>query len=142
MIFGLLMTALGLGAACALLYYCALFALPVFIGFSVAFWALNAGAGIASVVIGFAVGVIVFVIGKLAFSRSRSLAVRWTTVLLFAVPASAAGYSLVLQLSGLGVPSLAWRQAIAVIGAMIIGFTTVVELAKSSGQIVSGLQSL
>jgi hypothetical protein len=141
MVFGLLMTALGLGAACALLYYCAVFALPVFIGLSVGFWALNAGAGIASVIIGLIAGVIVFVIGKLAFSCSRSPAVRWMIALLFVLPAAIAGYSLVLQLSQLSVPSNAWRHALAIVGGVIIAFAATVQLAKSSEQIVSGLTS-
>jgi hypothetical protein len=134
MIFGLLVTALGLSAACALLYRCAVFALPVFIGFSIAFWAMNAGAGLGSVAVGFAAGVIAFLIGQLAFSRSRSLAMRWTIILLFAVPAAITGYSLVLQLSRLGVPSAAWRHALAIIGAVIVGFTAIAQLAKSSGE--------
>ena len=141
MIFGLLMTALGLGAACALLYYCAVFALPVFIGLAVAFWALNAGAGVASALVGFAAGVIAFLMGQLVFSRSRSLGVRWTVALVFALPATVAGYSLVLQLSGLGVPSAAWRHVLAVIGAVIISLITIAQLAKLSGQIASGLKS-
>lgn len=141
MVFGLLMTALGLGAACALLYYCAVFALPVFIGLSVVFWALNAGAGVASVVIGFAAGVIVFVVGQFAILRSRSLAVRWMIALLFVLPAAIAGYSLVLQLSELGVPSNAWRHTFAFIGAVLIGFAAFTQLGKSPNEITSGLRS-
>jgi hypothetical protein len=141
MIFGLLVTALGLGAACALLYYCAIFALPVFIGLSVAFWVMNAGAGVVSVLVGLAAGVVVFVIGQFAFSRSHSLAVRWMIALLFALPAAVAGYSLVLQLSELGVPSIAWRHALAVIGAAIIGFTTIAQLGKLSAKRAGGFRS-
>lgn len=138
MVFCLLMTALGLGAACALLYYCAVFALPVFIGLSVGFWALNAGAGVASVVIGFAAGVIVFVIGQFALLRSHSLAVRWIIVLLFAFPATVAGYSLLFQLSEFGVPSLAWRHVLGIAGAVIIGLAAISQLGRVSGKVVTG----
>jgi hypothetical protein len=141
MIFGILVTALGLGAACALLYYCAIFALPVFIGLSVAFWVMNAGAGVASVLVGFAVGVIVFVAGQLAFSHSRSLAVRWMIVLLFALPAAVAGYSLILQLSELRIASIVWRHAVALIGSAIIGFTAIAQLGKLSGKRADGFRS-
>lgn len=141
MVFGLLVTVLGVGAVCALLYYCAVFALPVFIGLSVAFWALHAGAGVASVLVGLAAGVIVFLIGQLVCARSRSLAVRWTIALLFALPAAVAGYSLVLQLAELGVPSIAWRHAMAVIGAALIGFAALRKLGRSSNEIASGLRS-
>jgi hypothetical protein len=131
MVFGLLITALGLGSACALLYYCAVFALPVFISLSVAFWALNAGAGVASAFVGFAAGVIVFLIGQLACSHSCSLAVRWGIALLFALPAAVAGYSLVLQISELGVPSIVWRHVLAIIGAMLIALTAMAQVRKS-----------
>ena len=135
MVFGMLMTLLGLGAICALLYYSAVFALPVFVGLSAAFWALSAGAGVDGVLVGLAAGAIVFVIGQLVCRRSRSFAVRWTIVLIFALPAMVAGYSLVFQLSELGVPSLAWRHVLAIIGAAIIGFAAIAQLAKSPGGI-------
>lgn len=141
MVFGLLITALGLGAACALLCYCAVFALPVFIGLSVAFWALNAGAGVASVVIGFAAGVIVFVVGQFALLRSRSVAMRWIIALLFVLPATIAGYSLAFQLSEFGVPSLVWRHAFAIIGAVLVGCAAFTQLGKSPGEIASELRS-
>jgi hypothetical protein len=131
------MTALGLGAACALLYYCAVFALPVFIGLSAAFWALNAGAGVASVLVGLAVGVIVFVVGQFAFLRSRSHAVRWMIVLLFALPAAVAGYSLVLQVSELGIPSMGWQHVLAFMGAVIMGFTAIAQLGRSSEKVAT-----
>jgi len=131
MVFGLLMTALGLGAACALLNYCAVFALPVFIGLSVAFLALNVGAGVASILIGLSAGVIVFVVGRFALSHSHSLAARWIIVLLFALPAAVAGYSLVFQLSEIGVPSIVWRHALGILGAMIIGVTAIMQVARS-----------
>jgi hypothetical protein len=141
MVFGLLITVLGLGTVCALLYYCAVFALPVFIGLSAAFWAVNAGAGVGCVFVGLAAGVIVFVSGQLVFSCSRSLAVRLKIVLLFALPASVAGYSLVLQLAELGVPSIAWRHVMAVIGAALIGFAGLRKFGRSSNEIASGLRS-
>lgn len=138
MVFGLLMTALGLGAACALLYYSAVFALPVFIGLSVTFWALNAGAGIASVVIGFAAGVIIFVAGQFALLRSRSLAARWLIAFLFVLPAAIAGYSLVFQLSEFGIPSLVWRHILAIAGAVVIGLAAIAQLGKVSGKVATG----
>ena len=141
MVFGLLMTVLGLGAACALLYYCALFALPVFIGLSVAYWALNAGAGVASVLLGFGAGVLVYVLGQFVFSRSRSIAMRWMIVLLFALPAAIAGYSLIFQVSELVVPSISWRHIFAVIGAMVVGFTALARLGRLSDEVASGVKS-
>ena len=141
MVFGLLMTALGLGAACALIFYCAVFALPVFVGLSAGLWALNAGAGVASIFAGFAAGVVVFLLGQFALLHRRSIAMRWTIVLLFALPATIAGYSLVFQLSELGVPSTAWRHILSIIGAMIVGLTATARLGRSSDEVARGLKS-
>jgi hypothetical protein len=129
MAFSIMLTILGFGAFCALLYSFAVYALPAFVGFSVGFWAINSGAGIGSVVVGFGAGLIVFLAGQIAFAKSRSLLLRWLLVLLFAAPAAWAGYSLVLQLSALGVPSPVWRHLFAAIGAVVIGCTAVARLA-------------
>ena len=129
MAFSIILTILGLGAFCALLYNFAVYALPAFVGFSVGFWAIHSGAGLGSIVVGFVAGLVVLLAGQVAFAKSRSLLLRWLLVLLFAAPAAWAGYSLVLQLSELGVPSPVWRHMFAVIGAAVIGCTAVARLA-------------
>ncbi len=128
MAFSIILTVLGLGAFCALLYKLAVYALPAFVGFSVGFWAIHSGAGLGSIVMGFAAGLIVLLVGQVAFAKSRSLLLRWLLVLLFAAPAAWAGYSLVLQLSELGVPSPLWRQIFAAVGAAVIGCTAIARL--------------
>ncbi|MFZ0693527.1 MAG: hypothetical protein WAN51_05155 [Alphaproteobacteria bacterium] len=129
MAFSIILTVLGLGAFCVLLYNFAVYALPAFVGFSVGFWAIHSGAGIGSIVVGFAAALVVLLAGQAAFAKSRSLLLRWLLVLLFAAPAAWAGYSVVLQLSELGVPSPVWRQIFALIGAAVIGCTAVARLA-------------
>ena len=42
---------------------------------------------------------------------------------LFAVPAALAGYQVVFAMSQIGVPSLAWREIFACLGAVFIGGT-------------------
>ena len=134
MVFGILMTALGFGTICALLYYCAVYALPVFIGLSAAFWAMNSGAGMGSIVIGFCAGLLIFVVGQIAVSGSRSLVLRWTVASLFAGPAAIAGYSIVLQLSTFGIPSVIWQHVFALIGASIMGGIAIVRIGNSHAQ--------
>ena len=129
MAFSIILVILGLGAFCALLYNFAVYALPAFAGFSVGFWAMHSGAGVGSIVVGFGAGLFVFLVGQVAFAKSRSMLLRWLLVLLFAAPAAWAGYSMVLQLSELGVPSPAWREVFAVIGAVVIGCAAVARLA-------------
>jgi len=129
MAFSIILTILGLGAFCALLYNFAVYALPAFVGFSAGFSAIHSGAGVGSIVVGFAAGLVVLLAGQVAFAKSRSLLLRWLLVCLFAAPAAWAGYSLVLQLSELGVPSTAWRHVFAAIGAVVIGCTAIARLA-------------
>ena len=51
-------------------------------------------------------------------------------ILLFAVPAAIAGYSVVIQVSELGlVAPQIWRHVFAVIGAAFIGGTAIARLA-------------
>ena len=140
MAFSIILTVLGLGAFCALLYNFAVYALPAFVGFSVGFWAIHSGAGVGSIVVGFAAGLIVLLAGQVAFAKSRSLLLRWLLVLLFAAPAAWAGYSVVLQLSELGVPSPVWRHVFAVIGAVVIGCTAVARLAALQAESRSARQ--
>ncbi|MFI5024292.1 MAG: hypothetical protein ACHQRJ_21900 [Alphaproteobacteria bacterium] len=128
MAFSIILTILGLGAFCALLYNFAVYALPAFVGFSVGYWAIHSGAGVGSIVVGFAAALAVLLAGQVTFAKSRSLPLRWLLVLLFAAPAVWAGYSVVLQLSELGVPSPTWQHVFAVIGAVFISCTAIVRL--------------
>ena len=43
--------------------------------------------------------------------------------LLYAVPAAIAGYHATLGLAHIGVPSEAWREAFAIVGAVLVGAT-------------------
>src|SRR5207248_11593273 len=47
----------------------------------------------------------------------------------FAVPAAIAGYHVVFAMSQLGMPSLAWREVFACLGAVFIGGTAWTRLA-------------
>ena len=48
---------------------------------------------------------------------------------IFAVPAAIAGYHVVFAMSQLGMPSLAWREVFACLGAVFIGGTAWTRLA-------------
>ncbi|MDE2465814.1 MAG: hypothetical protein KGO02_19180, partial [Alphaproteobacteria bacterium] len=92
MAFGLLMTVVGLGALCALLYNCAVYALPVLVGLWVGFGVLHLGGGPLAA---FATGCIsagrAFGLCQAIFERARSNALRWVAVIVFVVPAVLVG---------------------------------------------------
>ncbi|HVB18355.1 MAG TPA: hypothetical protein VNF04_17625 [Stellaceae bacterium] len=120
----------GLGAACVALYQFAVFALPVYLGFAAGFWAIHTGAGaMGGILVGFIAGALVFVVGQLVFASARSPILRILMALLFAVPATYAGYSIVQQVWALSMPPNAWRYVFGVVAAMITGGTALARLS-------------
>lgn len=125
----LILLFVGLGAACLGLYAFAVFMLPAFVGFAVGFWAIHTGAGvIGGFVVGIAAGALVFVAGQVIFSTSRSPLVRILVALLFALPATYAGYSIVQQVWALAMPPTVWRYVFGVVAAAITGGTAIARL--------------
>ena len=79
-------------------------------------------------------GALTLVLGQVAFAVTRSSALRIAIATAFAVPAAVAGYHVVFAVSNIGVPSLAWREVFASLGAVCVGgtaMTRLVVLAKT-----------
>jgi hypothetical protein len=118
----LIFAALAVGFACWLLYTLATLALPVFAAVSVGVWTYSTGAGLfGSLVVGLAVGVLTLILGQLSFALARSPLARLGIGLVFAIPAAFAGYHAVHGITGMGVESAGWRQALGTVGALFIG---------------------
>ncbi|MDR5729995.1 MAG: hypothetical protein RB191_21490 [Terriglobia bacterium] len=117
----------GLGMLCAVLWYCVVYALPVFVGFSTGFWALNHGAGLGCIIIGLLAGVTTFLLGHLAATSGHSL-LRWTALTAFVLPASYAGFSIVDDLAGV---TPLWRVLFAAVGAASAGCVTYKRMTAS-----------
>jgi hypothetical protein len=121
---GLLLNFAGIGLFCWLIFMLAVYALPFFVGLNVFMMALHGGAGILGAPLaGIAAGGVTLAIGQMAFAMTRSVIIRAIVAALFAVPATLAGYQVVLAMSQIGVPSLAWREIFACISAIFIGGT-------------------
>ena len=119
---GLLLNFAGIGLFCWLIFTLAIYALPFFVGLYVFMLALHGGAGIlAAPLVGIAAGGITLAVGQMAFAMTRSVIIRAIIAALFAVPATLAGYQVVFVMSQIGVPSLAWREIFACLGAIFIG---------------------
>lgn len=130
---GLVLVLAAVGFFCVLLFKFAVYALPAAIGVSVGYWAVTTGAGVVGgALAGIVAGVLVFVLGQVVFTSSRSVVVRGAVATVFVVPAVWAGYSLALQLSEVaGTTSSLWRHVFAVLGAAIIGWVAFTRLANS-----------
>jgi phosphoglycerol transferase MdoB-like AlkP superfamily enzyme len=121
---GLLLNFAGIGLFCWLIFTLAVYALPFFVGLYVFMLALHGGAGILGAPLaGIAAGGMTLAIGQMAFAMTRSAIIRAIVAVLFAVPATLAGYQVVFAMSQIGVPSLVWREIFACLGAIFIGGT-------------------
>jgi hypothetical protein len=122
LIFGMILCIAGIGFFCWLLFTLAVYALPFFAGLSAGLAAFHAGSGfIGAFLVGVLAGGATLAVGRIAFAMVRSPTVRAAIALLFAGPAAIAGYHATLGIARIGVPSEAWREVIAVVGAILIG---------------------
>jgi hypothetical protein len=118
---GLVLNTLGIGLFCWAIFALAVYALPFFVALSIGMTALQNGAGvIAALLIGLAGGALTLVIGQTAVAVTRSMTWRFAIATAFAVPAAVAGYHVVVALSLIGMPSLAWREVSACLGAVCV----------------------
>jgi hypothetical protein len=121
---GLLLNTVGIGLFCWLIFALAVHALPFFVALSVGMIVFHGGAGvIGAPIVGIAAGALTLAVGQTAFAIARSLVLRAAIAVWFALPAAIAGYHVVFVMSQIGVPSLAWREVFAWVGAILIGAT-------------------
>ena len=116
-------------ALCALLWRVAVYALPVFVAFSVGFWSLSAGAGVAAIVVGLIAGVVSWELAKRTVGLG-SRPIRCLVVAFFALPAAYMGFEIVWQISGLGEPAMFRRIAVAGIAAIAAAGTVAARLTE------------
>ena len=121
---GLLLNTVGLGVICWLMFTLAVYILPFFVALNAGFWAYHSGAGVLGTpILAIAAGGITLAIAQVAFAITQSLILRAVIAAVFALPATLAGYHLALAMAHLGVPSPAWQQLFACLGAIFIGGT-------------------
>ena len=116
-IIGIVLSVFGLGFFCWLLFTLAVYALPFFAGVTAALAAYHSGSGvIGAIIVAVLAGAATLAIGQIAFATVRSPLLRAAIGLLYAVPATIAGYHATLGLAHIGVPAEGWREAFAVVG--------------------------
>jgi hypothetical protein len=139
LIAGLVLSVFGLGFFCWLLFTLAVYALPFVAGLTVGLAAFHSGSGfIGAFVVGLLVGVTILVLGQIVFATVRTPLIRLLIGLIYAVPASVAGYQLCFALAGIGVPAGDWQHVFAAAGAVAVGLTAFARMAlfitPSAGQ--------
>jgi len=124
LIVGIVLSAFGIGFFCWLLFTLAVYALPLFAGMTAGLAAFHSGSGVlGALIVGVLAGGATLAIGQIIFATVRTPLIRAVIGLLYAVPASIAGYHATLGLAHIGVPAEGWREAFAVEGAILIGGT-------------------
>lgn len=138
-VIGLILSLVGIGFLCWLVFTLAVYALPFFAAMTAGLAAYQTGAGvIGGLIIGFAAGALTLVAGQAAFAAVRSPIARGTIALLFAVPAAIAGYHATRALVQIGVPSAGWREVFAIVGAIMVGGTAIVRVAAIARPPIGG----
>ncbi|MCP4617662.1 MAG: hypothetical protein GY844_14665 [Bradyrhizobium sp.] len=121
---GLLLNIAGIGIFCWLVFALAVYALPFFVAINAGIWAYHSGAGVLGTpLVAVAAGGMTLALAQIAFAATQSLFVRAVIAAVFALPATFAGYHVVLAMAQMGVPSVAWQEAFACFGAIFIGGT-------------------
>jgi hypothetical protein len=128
---GIVLSVVGVVFFCWLLFTLAVHALPFFAGATVALAAFHGGSGvIGALVIGVLAGGATLAIGQIAFATAPTPLVRAAIALLYAAPATIAGYHATLGLALVAVPSAGWREAFAVVGAILTGATAFARMSS------------
>ena len=120
---GLVLNAVGIGLFCWLIFTLAVYALPFFVAVNAGMLAFHGAGVVGASIVGIAAGAVTLAVGQTAFSIARSLILRAAITAVFAIPAAVAGYHVVLVMSQIEVPSMAWREVFACLGAVFIGGT-------------------
>ena len=124
LVIGIVLSFVGLGFFCWLLFTLAVHTLPFFAGVTAGLAAYHYGSGVTGgIAIGLIAGAVMLFAGRFASATARSPVVRTMIALLFAMPAAFAGYHATLGLAHIGIPTGGWRQAFAIIGAAMVGMT-------------------
>jgi hypothetical protein len=107
---------------CWLLFTLAVYALPLFAAVMAGTWAHATGAGfIVAGAVGVAAGAATLIIAQILFATVRSPIIRAGIAFAFALPAAFAGYHAAHGIAAIAVPTEAWRQVFASIGAVVVG---------------------
>ncbi|TIM31609.1 MAG: hypothetical protein E5Y63_06230 [Mesorhizobium sp.] len=126
---GILLCIAGIGFLCWLLFTLAVYALPFFVGVTAGMWTFGTGAGpLGAFVVGIAAAGATLAVGQITFTCVRPVWARLAVALLFAAPASVAGYHATHGLATLAVPSVGWQIAFSIVGAIAVGIAAWVRL--------------
>ena len=134
MIMSTILSLLGLGVICWILFSLAVYALPFFVAVTVGHALYTSEVGLIGAIAGaFFTGAATLILGQIAFATIRSMPIRLALDVLYALPAGIAGFHAIKGLSGMGGAGETWTLVFAAIGAVIVGFTAWARVAALAG---------
>lgn len=120
----------AIGVICCLLFYLAVYALPLFAGVTAGVWAYGTGAGwLGGIAVGFVAGLATLLLGHLLLTFVKPLWLRLTIAVVFVAPAAIAGYHATHGIVKHTMPSETWHVAFSVVGAVVVGITAFARIA-------------
>ena len=126
----ILASIVAIGVICGLLFYLAVYALPLFAGVTAGVWAYGTGAGwLGGIVVGFVAGLATLLVGHLLLAFVKPLWLRLMIAAVFVAPAAIAGYHATHGIAKHTMPSETWQIAFSVVGAVVVGITAFARLA-------------
>lgn len=129
----------AIGVLCCLLFYFAVYALPLFAGVTAGAWAYGAGAGWAGgIAVGFVAALVTLGVGQLLLAFVKPLWLRLVIAAAFVAPAAIAGYHATHGIVKHAMPSETWQIVFLVIGAIAVGVTAFVRVTTMAGPGPSG----
>ena len=143
---GIVLSVFGLGSFCWLLFTLAIYALPLLAGLIAGLTAFDSGAGVVGAfIVGLVIGGATLALGQIAFAATRTPQIRAAIGLLYAVPATVAGYQVSFALAGIGMSTGGWQTAFAFVGAILSGVTAFSRMTlfvpAPDGQGIGGVHS-
>jgi hypothetical protein len=134
MVVASLLTPFGPGTLLWLLFALAVYALPFFVGMTIALHLHDIGAGLVAVLGGgLLAGALTLLAGQLPIVLARHPVLQCAVAALYAGPAALAGYHAVNGLSGIGIASDTARIVLAAIGAVLVGGTAWIRMGDLGG---------
>ncbi|SDR44650.1 hypothetical protein SAMN05519103_03246 [Rhizobiales bacterium GAS113] len=138
-IIGIVLSAVGIGFFCWLLFTLAVYALPFFAGMTAALATYHSGWGvIGAIVVAVVAGGAMLAIGQIVLATFRTPLIRTAIALIYAVPAAVAGYHATAGLAHIGVPSESWCEAFALLGAVLVGGTAWARMTSFAHRMPGG----
>jgi hypothetical protein len=120
----------AIGVICCLLFYLAVYALPLFVGVMAGAWAYSSGAGwLGGIAVGAVAGLATLFAGHLLLVFVKPLWLRLIIAAAFVAPAAIAGYHATHGIVKHTMPSETWQVVFSLIGAVVVGITALARLA-------------